>query len=95
VTAEEFIRRCWQHVLPSGLQKLRHDGFTHPCSKIDREWLKMFVAVTLQAVYLLIVGTLNRGAVCHGQRRSHQRRCGLGRALTVRARREKPTLSIR
>ena len=55
VTAEEFIRRFLQHVLPSGLQKVRHFGFAHPRHKIDREWLSMLVTVTLQEIYVLIV----------------------------------------
>jgi len=55
VTAEEFIRRFLQHVLPRGFQKVRHYGFAHPRNKIDHEWLKMLVTVTLHAVYVLIV----------------------------------------
>jgi hypothetical protein len=55
VTAEEFIRRFLQHVLPRGFQKVRHYGFAHPRHKIDREWLAMLVTVTLNEVYVLIV----------------------------------------
>ena len=33
VTAEQFIRRLLQHVLPRGLQKVRHYGFLHPASR--------------------------------------------------------------
>lgn len=55
VTAEEFIRRFLQHVLPRGLQKVRHYGFAHPRSRIDREWLRMLVTVTLNQVYELFV----------------------------------------
>ncbi len=55
VTAEEFIRRFLQHVLPRGLQKVRHYGFVHPRSRIDLEWLQMLVTVTLNQVYELIV----------------------------------------
>lgn len=54
VTAEEFIRRFLQHVLPRGFQKVRHYGFAHPRRRIDLEWLKMLVTVTLNAVYVLI-----------------------------------------
>jgi hypothetical protein len=53
VTAEEFIRRFLQHVLPRGFQKVRHFGFAHPRQRIDREWLKMLVTVTLSWVYVL------------------------------------------
>lgn len=55
VTAEEFIRRFLQHVLPSGFQKVRHYGFAHSRRKIDREWLPMLVTVTLNLVYVLTV----------------------------------------
>ena len=50
VTAEEFIRRFLQHVLPRGFQKVRHYGFAHPRCRVDTEWLKMLVTVTLSPV---------------------------------------------
>lgn len=56
VTAEEFIRRLLQHVLPRGFQKVRHFGFMHQRSKVPRNWLAMLVTVTLNMVYTLIVG---------------------------------------
>jgi len=55
VTAEEFIRRFLQHVLPSGFQKVRHYGFLHPRQQTDSEWLKMLVTVTLDFVFVLLV----------------------------------------
>ena len=55
LTAEQFIRRFLQHVLPRGFQKVRHFGFAHPRHRIDREWLKMLVTVTLSWVYVLFV----------------------------------------
>ena len=55
VTAEEFLRRFLQHVLPRGFQKVRHYGFAHPRHRTDREWLKMLVTVTLNEVYVLLV----------------------------------------
>ena len=55
VTAEEFIRRFLQHVLPRGFQKVRHFGFAHPRSRVDLEWLQMLVTVTLNSVYVLLV----------------------------------------
>lgn len=55
VTAEEFIRRFLQHVLPKGFQKVRHFGFMHKRSKIQPAWLSMLVTVTLNMVYVLIV----------------------------------------
>jgi len=55
VTADEFIRRFLQHVLPRGFQKVRHYGFLHPRARTDFEWLNMLVTVTLNAVYVLLV----------------------------------------
>jgi hypothetical protein len=55
VTAEEFIRRFLQHVLPRGLQKVRHYGFAHPRSKTNWEQLSMMVTVTLNLVYVITV----------------------------------------
>jgi hypothetical protein len=55
VTAEEFIRRFMQHVLPTGFQKVRHFGFMHKRSKFGRDWLSMLVTVTLNMYYVLIV----------------------------------------
>ena len=65
VTAEEFIRRFLQHVLPRGFQKVRHYGFAHPRRRIDLEWLKILVTVTLNSVYVLIVAAKPL-AVTHG-----------------------------
>lgn len=56
VTAQEFIRRLLQHVLPRGFQKVRHFGFMHQRSKVPRNWLAMLVTVTLNMVYTLDVG---------------------------------------
>ena len=55
VSAEEFIRRFLQHVLPSGFQKVRHFGFAHPRAKTNWEWLSMLITVTLNLVYVLTV----------------------------------------
>jgi len=55
VTADEFIRRFLQHVLPRGFQKVRHYGFLHPRARTDFEWLSMLVTVTLNPVYVLLV----------------------------------------
>jgi hypothetical protein len=55
LTADEFIRRFLQHVLPTGFHKVRHYGFAHPRQRIDWEWLKMLVTVTLNQVYVLLV----------------------------------------
>jgi hypothetical protein len=55
VSAEEFICLFLQHVLPSGFQKVRHFGFMHKRSKVNRDWLAMLVTVTLNLVYVLMV----------------------------------------
>ena len=55
VTAEEFIRRFLQHVLPRGFQKVRHYGFAHPRHRVDGQWLNMLVTTTLNLVYVLVV----------------------------------------
>ena len=55
VSAEEFLSRYLQHVLPSGFQKVRHFGFMHPKSKTQWDWLSMLVTVTLNMVYVLTV----------------------------------------
>jgi hypothetical protein len=39
--------------LPRGFQKVRHYGFAHPRCRVDSEWLKMLVTVTLNMVYVL------------------------------------------
>jgi len=55
VTAEDFIRRFLQHVLPTGFQKVRHFGFIHKRSKFKLDWLSMLVTVTLNMHYVLII----------------------------------------
>ena len=56
VRSEEFLRRFLQHVLPTGLQKVRHFGFMHKRSKWKPNWLSMLVTVSLNLVYVLTVG---------------------------------------
>lgn len=55
VSAEEFLRRYLQHVLPRGFQKVRHFGFAHPRAKTNWEWLNMLVTVSIRLVYVLTV----------------------------------------
>lgn len=55
VSAEEFIRRFLQHVLPSGFRKVRHFGLASARNQKDLELLKWLVTVTLQLVYVLTV----------------------------------------
>ena len=72
VSAEEFIRRLLQHVLPRGLQKIRHFGFMHKRSKLPHPWLVMLVTVTLNMVYTLTVGAMPQPA----PRRAQCPHCG-------------------
>lgn len=55
VTAEEFIRRFLQHVLPSGFRKVRHYGLAANRSTMQLELLKWLITITLQWVYVLEV----------------------------------------
>lgn len=55
LSAEHFIQRFLQHVLPRGFQKVRRYGFAHPRRKTDWDWLAMLVTVTLNMVYTLNV----------------------------------------
>ncbi len=68
LTADQFIQRFLQHVLPRGFQKVRHYGFAHPRQRVNFEWLKMLVTVTLNAVYVLLVAAkplpVSHGPTC-------------------------------
>lgn len=55
VSAEEFVRRFLQHVLPKGLQKVRHFGFMHKRSRVKPSSLSMLVTLTLKLVYVIQV----------------------------------------
>lgn len=55
LTAEEFMRRFLQHVLPSGFRKVRHYGLASARRQMAIELLKWLVTVTLQMVYVLTV----------------------------------------
>lgn len=55
VSAEEFMRRFLQHVLPSGFRKVRHYGLASARKAMDIELLKWLVTVTLHLVYVLTV----------------------------------------
>jgi hypothetical protein len=82
VTAEEFMRRLLQHVLPRGLQKVRHYGFLHSGSKTDYELLGWIVTLSLNMIYVL---TFKQQASAAKQRPKCQH-CGaeLGRGLFER-----------
>jgi hypothetical protein len=68
LTADEFIRRFLQHVLPRGFQKVHHYGFAHPRQRVNFECLKMLVTLTLNVVYVLLVAAkplpVSHGPTC-------------------------------
>ena len=68
LTADQFLRRFLQHVLPRGFQKVRHYGFAHPRQRVNFQWLKMLVTITLNAVYVLLVAAkplpVSHGPTC-------------------------------
>ncbi|WP_197443165.1 IS91 family transposase [Lignipirellula cremea] len=51
--ADEFVRRFLQHVLPRGLQKVRHYGFLSPRAGQSIESLKWLVAAALGLLFWL------------------------------------------
>lgn len=53
LTVIEFIRRWLQHVLPTGLHRVRHYGFMHSSSRHDLGELKWLVAVAICNLYYL------------------------------------------
>lgn len=68
VSADEFIRRFLQHVLPSGFRKVRHYGFAASPKRTDFELLGWIVTLSLSLVYSLTVGASQpareRGLCC-------------------------------
>lgn len=52
--AMEFIRRFLQHVLPAGLQKVRHYGFLSPHSKINFEAVRWLVSLYYDLLFVLL-----------------------------------------
>jgi hypothetical protein len=51
--AMEFLRRFLQHVLPSGLPKVRHYGFLSPAGSISLELVRWLIAVWAGLTYVL------------------------------------------
>jgi hypothetical protein len=47
VSAEEFIRRYLQHVLPSGFMKIRRYGFANPNCSVSLETVKALIELGL------------------------------------------------
>jgi hypothetical protein len=57
VTAEEFLRRFLQHVLPTGFQKVRHYGFAAATNRKCFESLQWLVTLALSFIYVLTATT--------------------------------------
>lgn len=53
VTAEEFLRRFLQHVLPSGFQKVRHYGFAAASKRKHFELVRWLVMLSMGLQYVL------------------------------------------
>jgi hypothetical protein len=53
VSAEEFLRRFLQHVLPRGFQKVRHYGFASAVRRKDYELIRWMVTLAMGLTYLL------------------------------------------
>ena len=53
VTAEEFLRRFLQHVLPRGFQKVRHYGFASARQRENFEQIRWLVTLAMGLTYLL------------------------------------------
>jgi hypothetical protein len=61
LSATEFIRRFLQHVLPRGLQKVRHYGFLSPNSGESIESLQWLVAAHYDFTFLLLSFAIDVG----------------------------------
>jgi hypothetical protein len=53
VSAEEFLRRFLQHVLPSGFQKVRHYGFASAINRKEYPLIRWMVTLAMGLTYLL------------------------------------------
>jgi hypothetical protein len=53
VSAEEFLRRFLQHVLPTGFQKVRHYGFAAAVNRKSFESVRWLVNLALNLIYVL------------------------------------------
>ena len=50
VSAEEFLRRFLQHVLPPGFQKVRHYGFASATRRAGYEYIRWLVTLAMGMV---------------------------------------------
>lgn len=54
LSVAEFIRRWLQHVVPSGMHRIRRYGLLHPASRLSIEELRLLIAVALGQVHYLL-----------------------------------------
>lgn len=54
LSVTEFVRRWLQHVLPSGLHRVRHYGFLNGSSKRSLEEVRLLIAVANDALHYLL-----------------------------------------
>ena len=53
VDGSEFVRRFLQHVLPTGLQKVRHYGFLSPNSRVSLDLVRWLITLYQGWSYVL------------------------------------------
>ena len=53
VDGSEFVRRFLQHVLPTGLQKVRHYGFLSPNSRVSLDLVRWLITLYQGLVFVL------------------------------------------
>jgi Putative transposase len=53
VLRSEFVRRFLQHVLPTGLQKVRHYGFLSPNSRVSLDLVRWLITLNQGLVFVL------------------------------------------
>ena len=54
LSVTEFIRRWLQHVMPSGMHRIRRYGLLHPASRMSIEELRLLIAVALGQLHYLL-----------------------------------------
>lgn len=72
VDAMEFIRRFLQHVLPSGLMKIRHYGFLSATAKTPLQKIRQMICV----LYEMVTDLVGQAASPEHGRKMKCRRCG-------------------
>jgi hypothetical protein len=73
VDAMEFIRRFLQHVLPTGMMKIRHYGFLNANAKLSLQEIREMICVLYEVVKNLVV---QMAEPAERSRKMSCRRCG-------------------